>query len=154
MTTKHQPSLMVVLLPKDRGGWLENRRLSPRLPCDRPHLNPQNDNRPLPEAAQATECVFRRSDLSPTASDMALARDPKTPPSPLQSGGRTNLLLRDRGAFCRTSEPQRQQDPPKPGWSYYNCSQSGYRLQPAVYEDDRHRTKSQTTACHYPITSV
>jgi hypothetical protein len=143
MTTKHQPSLMVVLLPKDRGGWLENRRLSPRLPCDRRLLNPQNDSRPLPVTAQATECVFRRSDLSPTAIALDAGRDPKPPPQPPAiAGGRTNYLLRIRGSLCRTIGPHHRKDPAERGWSYYKCSQSGYRLHPAAYGDDRHRTKS------------
>jgi len=49
--------------------------------------------RPLPEAAQATECVFRRSDLSPTVIALDAGRDPKDAPlPPAIAGGRTNYL--------------------------------------------------------------
>ena len=40
----------------------------------------------------------------------------RTPPSPPQSGGRTNLLLRDRGYFCRTIGPHHRKDPAERGW--------------------------------------
>ncbi len=38
------------------------------------------------------------------------------PLAPCNSGGRTNLLLTDRGYFCRTIGPHHRKDPAERGW--------------------------------------